>query len=106
MHEVQTLERMVLLNASEHVHATVFARMPLDHCVLVHDPEFVLVGGDAEAVTGNYADDGEEGALRFPALGAATDMVVKNVRVEFDFDAFGPGAFAVEFASSVVRVAW
>lgn len=68
MHEIQPLERMVFLDASVHVHATILTRMALDCAALVDDGQFALVGGDADVLNGDDAYHGEERARGLPAL--------------------------------------
>lgn len=54
-------------------------------------------------VDGNDANDREESALGFPALGAATGVVVCDIACKSDLDLVG-GAVAVEFAALEVWV--
>lgn len=77
VNEIQTLEGVVDFDAAEHVHAAVLARVALDRRRRVHDLELLRVGRDPKLVAGYDADDGEERALRLPALGAAACLVLR-----------------------------
>lgn len=98
MDKVQTLEGVILLNATEQVNSAVLASIALDGGFLVDYGELGGVGGHGDGVTGNNADDGEEGALGLPALGAATGVVVSNIAAEGDLDLVR-GAVAVELST-------
>jgi hypothetical protein len=101
VHEIQPLERMIDLDAAKHVHAAVLARVALDHGRRVDDSELVGVGRDAELLSGNDADDGEERAVGFPALCTAARVVESDVRVESDFYGLR-GAFAAKLAAGAI----
>lgn len=79
MHKVQAVEGMLGFNASVHVHTTVLARVALDHGVLVDNAEFGFAGGDGERRARDDAYDAEDCTGRFPALGAAAGVVVRDV---------------------------
>lgn len=105
MHKVQALERViVLLNAAEHVRAAGAASVALNCGVCVDDAQLVGVGGHLDGVFGDDSDDGEECARGFPALGAATGMIVGDVALEV-YDHFVLGAAAVEVSSRELGVA-
>ena len=61
------------------MNTTVSAGMSLNSGALVNDVELVLVGSHLELVLGDNTNDGEEGALGLPALGAAAGVVVGNI---------------------------
>jgi hypothetical protein len=102
--EIQSLERVVLLDATEQVHAALLARMSLDHGALVDDLELVAVGGHGHFVLGDHSDDGEEGAGRLPALGTSTGMVVSHVAAESHLD-FVAATLAVQLSAGEVGIA-
>ena len=68
MNKVETLERVLLLDAAEHVNTAIAAGVSLDSSALVDDGELVTVGGDLELIAGDDSDDGEKSTLRLPAL--------------------------------------
>jgi len=70
---------MIVDDAPEQVDAALLARVALDGGRRVDDAQFLRVGCHGEFVDWDDADDGEEGASRFPALGAAAGMVVQDV---------------------------
>lgn len=84
VNEVQALERMVCLNAPEHVHAARFACVALDHCRWVDDLKLVSVCADVELFSGDHADDGEECPIGLPALRTAARVVESDIGVESD----------------------
>lgn len=86
MHEIQPLERMGFLDATIHVHAAVLAGVAEDHGRRVDDVEVGGVGDDGEVVDWDDGHDGEEGAGRFPAFGAAAGVVVEDVAFECHAD--------------------
>lgn len=98
MDEVQTLEGVILLNATEQVNSAILASIALNGGFLVDDSELGGVGGHGDGVTGNNADNGEEGALRLPALRATTGVVVGDIAAQSDLDLVG-GAVAVELST-------
>lgn len=57
--EVQTLEWMVVYDATEEMDAAVFACVALNCRGWVNDVEFVAVGGDGKGIDWNHADDRE-----------------------------------------------
>lgn len=61
------------------MHATLFASVSLDNRFLVHNVQFVGVGGDGERRAGDHTDDAEDCARGFPAFGAAAGVVVGDV---------------------------
>lgn len=79
MHEVQALERVIFVNTSVHVNAAFLAGVALDNGLIIDNFEFVLARLDFELFYRNDADDGEEGAIRLPAFGAAASMVVRDI---------------------------
>ena len=79
MDEVESFERMILLDPTKQVDATVLASMALDGCAFVHDDQLLLVGCDLDIVGRNNPDEGEESSGGLPALGTPADVVVKNV---------------------------
>jgi hypothetical protein len=105
VYKVQPFERMVGHDAAKEMDAAVFACVALDGGGGVDNVQFVGVGGDGELVGGDYANDREEGAGRFPALGAAAGVVVCDVAGQCDFDFVG-GALAVELSALEVGVAF
>lgn len=98
MDKVQTLEGVVLLNATEKVDAAVLAGIAQDGGLLVDDGKLGLVGGHGDGVPGHHSDHGEKGALGLPALGAAAGVVVCDIAAQSDLDLVG-GAVAVELTT-------
>jgi hypothetical protein len=84
------MESMVLVfDAAIQVCAAVFAGMTLDGRAFINNGQFRRVGGDADFVAWNYSDDGKFGARRFPALAAATSVVMQGLSVDFDLNLIG-----------------
>lgn len=100
--EVQALEGVVLLDAAEHVNTAVAAGVSLDGSILVDDGELVTIGSDLDLVAGDDGNDGEESALRLPALGASAGVVVQDLAVEGDLDGVGRALAANLSAGEVV----
>ena len=96
---------MILLDAPVHVGAAVLAGVADDDGFGVDGLEFGFVGCDGEVVAGDYADDAEEGAVGFPAFGAAAGVVELDVGIELNFDGVA-GALALDFAAGLVGVAF
>lgn len=94
MHEIQTLEGVVVLDTAVHVRAALLARVAVDRGVGVDDAEFVFVGCYADSFTRDDADDGEERPGGFPAFRTAAGVVVCDVALEVDGYPVG-WAFAV-----------
>lgn len=99
--KVETLEGVIVLNASEQVDTAVTAGVSLDSSALVDNSELVTVGSDLDLVTGNDSDDGEESTLGLPALGASAGVVVSDLAAKGDLDRVG-GALAAELATREV----
>jgi hypothetical protein len=99
--KVETLEGVIVLNATEQVDTAVTAGVSLNSSALVNDGELVTVGSDLELVAGDDSDDGEESTLRLPALGASAGVVVSDLAAEGDLDRVG-GALAAELATREV----
>ena len=66
--EVQALEGVLVVNATEQMNAALLAGVTLDGRAWVEDVELVAVGGDLYCIYRDDADDREECALRFPAF--------------------------------------
>lgn len=79
MNKVKALEGVVLLDATKHVDTALGACVTLDGRALVDNLELVLVGSDAELLLGDDADNGEDGTLGLPALGASAGVVVRDI---------------------------
>lgn len=99
--KVETLEGVIVLNATEQVNTAVTAGVSLNSSALVNDGELVTVGSDLELVAGDDSDDGEESTLGLPALGASAGVVVSDLAAEGDLDRVG-GALAAELATREV----
>lgn len=82
------------------MYAAFLACISLDRCVLVHDLEFVAVGRDGEVLDRSDSYDGEERSFGFPAHGASTSVVVKDI--PFDSDSHWVGS-AVAFECAAVE---
>ena len=102
--KVETLEGVIVLNATEQVNTTVTAGVSLNSSALVNNSELVTVGSDLELVAGDDSDDGEESTLGLPALGASAGVVVEDVTAEGNLDGVGR-ALAVKLATREVGVA-
>lgn len=99
--KVETLEGVIVLNATEQVDTAVTAGVSLNSSALVDDGELVTVGSDLELVAGDDSDDGEESTLGLPALGASAGVVVSDLAAEGDLDRVG-GALAAKLATREV----
>src|SRR5690606_3499778 len=87
MDEVEAVERVALVvDAAVHVHAALPARMALDHGRRVDDLELVRVRDDLELVSRHDRDHREQSALGLPALGTATDVIVRALGRDPDLD--------------------
>src|ERR1700730_16304876 len=87
MDEVEAVERMPLvLDAAEHVGPANLAGMPLDRCRSVDDVKLVAVLKNAHVVARHNGDHRKDRALRLPAFGAATGMVVGDIPLDADLD--------------------
>lgn len=98
MHKVEALERVVDVDTTEEMHTALFAGVALDSRRLVDDSKFIAVGCDGDFVFWDDANDGEEGAFRFPAFRAATGVIKGHVAIERYFD-LSRGAVAVQLAA-------
>lgn len=87
--EIEAFERVVFHDSAKEVHAAFFARVTLNCGVGVDDVEFGSVLDDFEVVDWDDSDNGEEGSLGLPALGAAAGVVVGDVAGDLDFDLVG-----------------
>lgn len=87
--EIEAFERVVFHDSAKEVHAAFFARVALNCGVGVDDVEFGSVLDDFEVVDWDDSDNGEEGSLGLPALGAAAGVVVGDVAGDLDFDLVG-----------------
>lgn len=105
MDEVQSLERMILDNATEHVHSAILAGVSLDCSRGVDDCELVLVGRYGEVGNRHDTDDREEGSRWLPAFRAAASVVVSYIARNLDLD-FVAGAVAFESAAGEIGVAF
>lgn len=76
MDEVESLECMLLLNTPKKVDAAFLASETLDSGVLVNNSQLIVVGYDLDFINGNNAEDGEESACGFLALGTSACVVV------------------------------
>src|SRR5712692_9027856 len=77
--EFASVQRMALvLDPAIHVHAALLAGMPLDGGLGVHDRELVAVRRDAQVVAPHDGDLREQRPFRFPALGAAAHVIVRD----------------------------
>jgi hypothetical protein len=90
--KIETVESMRLFNSAEHMHVAFSACVPLDHSICIDDGKLRFVCLDAQIVTGNDTDDGEERSGGFPAFRAAAGMVVSDVALETDNDLVGGAA--------------
>src|SRR5690554_668972 len=80
------------------MHATCSAGMALDSGGGVNDFELFLMRRYAELVTRHNRDDREQGPFRFPAFGAAADMVMGALGIDADLDPI-IAALTVELAA-------
>lgn len=103
VHKVQALERVVFLDATEHVYPAALAGVSLDSGGRVHDGQLLCVFGDGDGVAGNYSDDGKQRSGGLPALRAATGVIVSDIAGQLNHHLVG-GAFAVEVTAREVRV--
>lgn len=99
--KVETLEGVIVLNATKQVDTAVTAGVSLNSSALVNNSELVTVGSDLELVAGDDSDDGEESTLGLPALGASAGVVVSDLAAEGDLDRVG-GALAAKLATREV----
>lgn len=99
--KVETLEGVIVLNATKQVDTAVTAGVSLNSSALVNNSELVTVGSDLELVAGDDSDDGEESTLGLPALGASAGVVVSDLTAEGYLDRVG-GALAAKFATREV----
>jgi hypothetical protein len=68
------------------VGAANLAGVPLDGLRGIDDVKLVAVLQNGDVISRNYRNHREGRAVRFPALGAATGMVVGNVALDPDLD--------------------
>src|SRR6266576_1679893 len=81
MDKIEPVERMLcVLDAAIHVHPAIFAGVPLDGRVGIHGLELVGTLGNTELVARHNRDLREQRALRLPALGASTDVIIGALR--------------------------
>lgn len=99
--KVETLEGVIVLNATKQVDTAVTAGVSLNSSALVNNSELVTVGSDLELVAGDDSDDGEESTLGLPALGASAGVVVSDLTAEGYLDRVG-GALAAKLATREV----
>lgn len=99
--KVETLEGVIVLNATKQVDTAVTAGVSLNSSALVNNGELVTVGSDLDLVAGDDSDDGEESTLGLPTLGASAGVVVSDLAAEGDLDRVG-GALAAELATREV----
>lgn len=99
--KVETLEGVIVLNATKQVDTAVTAGVSLNSSALINNSELVTVGSDLELVAGDDSDDGEESTLGLPALGASAGVVVSDLTAEGDLDRVG-GALAAKLATREV----
>src|SRR5271168_2328483 len=87
MNEVEAVERMPLVfDAAIHVRAAHLAGMPLDGLRGIDDVKLVAVLEHGHVLARYNGNDRENSALRFPALGAAAGVVVRDVALDADLD--------------------
>jgi hypothetical protein len=80
MNEIQPEEWMILVfDTAIHMNAATRAGVSLNSRRGVHDLKLIFVGGYAKLVTRHDRDQREHRALRLPALGAATGMIVRAI---------------------------
>jgi len=89
------------------MNTALFTSMTLDRGVFVEDVKLVGVGCHFEIRDWDDGDDGEEGASWFPALRAATGVVVEDIARNSDFYLLCLlWAVTVQFSTGEVRVAF
>src|ERR1700739_3702670 len=112
MDEIQTIERMVLvLDATVHMRAADLAGVPLDSLRGIDDVKLVAVFQNGHVISRNHGNHREDRAGWFPALGAATGVIVGDVALDADLDrlvlAFADqraaGKIARTFLNSIVN---
>jgi hypothetical protein len=101
MHEIQSIENVVLLDTPVKMDTTFFAGVTEDCGVGVEDVEFVSIGSYGQVGDGDDSDDGEERTAGFVALGAAAGVVVEDVGGEGYFY-FVAWAVAMQFPTGEV----
>src|ERR1700722_18686664 len=87
MNEVEAVERVALVfDAAIHVCAAHLAGVPLDGLRGVDDVKLVAVLQHGDILARYHGDDRENSALRFPALGAAAGVIVRDAPLDADLD--------------------
>src|SRR5271167_2916519 len=87
MNEVEAVERVPLVfDAAIHVCAARLAGVPLDGLRGVDDVKLVTVLQHGDILTRHHGDDRKNSALRFPALGTAASVIVRDVTLDADLD--------------------
>lgn len=101
--KIESVESMRLFNPAEHMNPAINTSMALDDCGGIDDGKLRLVCLDAQVVTRNDTDNGEERSGGLPAFGAAAGMVVGDVALETDNDLVR-GTAAVQSATGEIGV--
>lgn len=110
MDKVQAFERVRLFDTAEQVNPALPAGVSENDCRVVDDAELVSVGRDLDLVSGDNADDREEGAGGLPAFGASAGVVVGDVAPECDLHRpalavaaeLAPGEVGVPFGQTII----
>src|SRR5215813_3300035 len=80
MDKIEPVERMLcVLDAAIHVDAAIFAGVPLDGRIGIHDLELVGVLGNTQLVARHNRDLREHCARGLPAFGASADVMHASV---------------------------
>src|SRR5205809_7793912 len=75
--KIETVERMLrVLDAAIHVHAAIFAGVPLDGRIGIHDLELVCILGNTQLVARHNRHLREQRAFRLPAFGASAYVII------------------------------
>jgi hypothetical protein len=101
MHEIQSFERVVLLDSPVKMDTAFFASVTEDRDAGVENVEFASIGSDGEVGAGDDGDDGEERTGGFVTLRAAAGVVVEDVGGEGYFY-FVVWAVAMQFPTGEV----
>src|ERR1700760_4639722 len=96
MDKIEPVERMLcVLDATIHVHPAIFAGVPLDGGIGIHDLELVGTLGNTELVARHNRDLREQRALGLPALGTSAYVI----KAHWDVTAISTGLLAHLHAS-------